>query len=77
MERNGDDQVKRKSQKKVKRERKNEGLALTVELVGIKNLKTTGNYRLEFDLYEIDTPKIKDLVEKLNRPFVMGLVEYE
>jgi len=29
---------------------KEEGNALTVELVGIKNLKTTGNYRLEFDV---------------------------
>tara|TARA_R100000995_G_scaffold52368_2_gene25400 strand:- start:3128 stop:3307 length:180 start_codon:yes stop_codon:yes gene_type:complete len=54
---------------------KEEGSALTVELVGIKNLKTTGNYRLEFDVYEIDTDKVKDLITKLNKAFMMGLVE--
>ncbi len=54
---------------------KDEGNALTVELVGIKNLKTTGNYRLEFDVYEIDTDKVKDLITKLNKAFMMGLVE--
>lgn len=54
---------------------KEEGNALTVELVGIKNLKTTGNYRLEFDVYEIDTNKVKDLITKLNKAFMMGLVE--
>lgn len=54
---------------------KEEGNALTVELVGIKNLKTSGNYRLEFDVYEIDTDKVKDLITKLNKAFMMGLVE--
>ena len=54
---------------------KEEGSALTVELVGIKNLKTTGNYRLEFDVYEIDTDKVKDLITKLNKAFMIGLVE--
>ena len=52
-----------------------QGNALTVELVGIKNLKTTGNDRLEFDVLEIDTDKVKDLITKLNRAFMMGLVE--
>tara|TARA_R100001510_G_C7491732_1_gene99240 strand:- start:323 stop:502 length:180 start_codon:yes stop_codon:yes gene_type:complete len=56
---------------------KEEGIVLTTELVGIKNLKSTHNYRLEFDVYEIDTPKVKELVEKLNKAFVMALVEYE
>ena len=54
---------------------KEEGIVLTTELVGIKNLKSTHNYRLEFDVYEIDTPKVKELVEKLNKAFVMALVE--
>lgn len=48
-----------------------------VELVGIKNLKTTGNYRLEFDVLELDTLKVKELIDKLNRAFAMGLVEYD
>ena len=54
-----------------------EGVVLTTELVGIKNLKTTGNYRLEFDVYEIDTAKVKDLIDKLNKAYVMALVEYD
>ena len=53
------------------------GVTLNVELVGIKNLKTTGNYRLEFDVYEIDTHKVKELIDKLNKAFVMALVEYD
>ena len=69
------DLLKRKRKEKLSKE--NRGLALNVELVGIKNLKSTHNYRLEFDVYEIDTPKVKELIDKLNKAFVMGLVEYE
>tara|TARA_Y100000310_G_scaffold265612_1_gene276724 strand:- start:2 stop:190 length:189 start_codon:yes stop_codon:yes gene_type:complete len=58
-------------------EKNKDGIAITTELVGIKNLKSTGNYRLEFDVYEIDTDKVKELINKLNRPFMMGLVEYD
>ena len=54
-----------------------EGVVLTTELVGIKNIKSTGNYRLEFDVYEIDTSKVKELIDKLNKAYVMALVEYE
>jgi len=54
-----------------------DGIALTTELVGIRNLKTTGNYRLEFDVFEIDSPKVADLILKLNKAFMMGLVEID
>ena len=57
--------------------KENKGITLTTELVGIKNLKTTGNYRLEFDVYEIDTAKVKELIDKLNKAFVLALVEYD
>ena len=57
--------------------KENKGITLTTELVGIKNLKTTGNYRLEFDVYEIDTAKVKELIDKLNKAFVMAFVEYD
>ena len=67
---------KRKWQRK-KLAKENKGITLTTELVGIKNLKTTGNYRLEFDVYEIDTAKVKELIDKLNKAFVMALVEYD
>ena len=59
------------------RKEERDGVVLTAELVGIKNLKTTGNYRLEFDVYEIDTRKVKELIDKLNKAYVMALVEHE
>tara|TARA_R100001594_G_scaffold83056_1_gene117735 strand:- start:336 stop:515 length:180 start_codon:yes stop_codon:yes gene_type:complete len=57
--------------------KKDRGITLTTELMGIKNLKSTGNYRLEFDVYEIDTVKVKELIDKLNKAYIMALVEYE
>ena len=57
--------------------KKDRGITLSTELVGIKNLKSTGNYRLEFDVYEIDTVKVKELIDKLNKAYVMALVEYD
>ncbi len=53
---------------------KDEGVALNVELVGIKNLKTTHTWRLEFDVYEIDSHKVKDLMDKIDHPLIMALV---
>ncbi len=68
---------KRKKCQRKKLSKEDKGIVLTTELVGIKNLKSTGNYRLEFDVYEIDTTKVKELIDKLNKAFVMALVEYE
>ena len=51
------------------------GIALNVELVGIKNLKTTHNWRLEFNVYEIDTHKVKNLMDKINKALVMALID--
>ena len=48
--------------------------ALNAELVGIKNLKITGAWRIEFDVYEVETNKVKDLMDMLNKPLSMGLV---
>ena len=53
------------------------GVTLNVELVGIKNLKITHNWRLEFDVYEIDSDNVKNIMDKLNKSLVMALVEYE
>lgn len=50
---------------------------LNVELVGIKNLKTTHTWRLEFDVYEIDSHKVKNLLDKIDKPLIMILVENE
>jgi len=54
---------------------KDENVVLSVELVGIKNLKTTHTWRLEFDVYEIDSYKVKDLMDKIDHPLVMALVD--
>ena len=58
-------------------ENKKDNVTLTTELVGIKNLKTTHNWRLEFDVYEIDSDKVKYLMDKLNKALFMALVDYE
>lgn len=54
---------------------KEKGIALNCELVGIKNLKTTHNWRLEFDVYEIDSHKVKELMDMINKALVIALVE--
>ena len=51
--------------------------ALNVELVGIKNLKLTHCWRIEFDVYEIDNDKVKNLMDMLNKPLSMGLVQLD
>ena len=60
-----------------KKEKKDNGISMSCELVGIKNLKSTHNWRIEFDVYEIDTAKVKELIDKLNKAFIMALVEYD
>ena len=56
---------------------KTEGTTLNVELVGIKNLKTTHNWRLEFAVYEIDSEKGQELLDKFKKDLVMPLLEYK
>ena len=68
---------KKRKWKRRKLSKEDKGITLTTELVGIKNLKSTGNYRLEFDVYEIDTVKVKELIDKLNKAYIMALVEYD
>ena len=53
------------------------GVSLNVELVGIKNLKITGAWRIEFDVFEVETEKVKYLMDLLNKTLAMGLVEPE
>jgi hypothetical protein len=45
--------------------------------VGIKNLKITHNWRLEFDVYEVEQEKIKDLIDLIQKPVVIGIVPSE
>ena len=57
-----------------KNAKENNGVALNCELVGIKNLKSTHNWRIEFDVYEIDSNKVKELMDIIDRPVVIGIV---
>jgi len=52
-----------------------EGIAVNCELVGIKNLKMTHNWRIEFDVYEIDNDKVKQLIDLIEKPVMVGIVE--
>lgn len=56
---------------------KPEGIAIQCELVGIKNLKITHNWRIEFDVYEIEQDKVKQIIDLIQKPVVIGIVEQE
>ena len=56
---------------------KDKGVSLNVELVGIKNLKTTHNWRLEFDVFEVESDKVKYLMDMLNKTLAMGLITHD
>lgn len=49
-------------------------VSLGVELVGIKNLKSTHNWRLEFDVYEEDNNVVKELFDVVDMPLTIGIV---
>jgi|TARA_R100001530_G_scaffold30018_2_gene23583 hypothetical protein len=55
----------------------NKGIALMAELVGLKNLKTSHVWRIELDVYEIDSPKVKQLFDLINKPLSVGMVEVD
>jgi len=48
---------------------------LSAELVGIKNLKTTHIWRLEFDVYEVDSDKVKELFDYIDSPVALGIIK--
>mgnify|MGYP003632317552 FL=1 len=53
------------------------GIALMAELVGLKNLKTSHVWRIELDVYEIDSPKVKQLFDLINKPLSVGMIEID
>ncbi len=61
----------------MRNENEKKGVALNAELVGIKNLKTTHNWRLEFDVYEVDSDKVKELFDYIEMPVSIGIVKHE
>jgi hypothetical protein len=46
-------------------------------LVGLKNLKITHNWRLEFDVYEVEQEKVKELIDLIQKPVAIGIVPLE
>ena len=61
--------------KNLERREEDRGVALNCELVGIKNLKSTHNWRIEFDVYEMDSDKVKQLIDLVEKPVAVGIVE--
>lgn len=49
--------------------------SIQVTLVGMKNLKTAHVWRLEFDVFEIDNSKVKELMDKIDTSFHLVLVQ--
>ena len=52
-----------------------DNITLLVQLVGIKNLKSTYNWRIELDIYEIDSHKVEQLVHLVGKQIVTAIVE--
>jgi hypothetical protein len=48
--------------------------SIQVALVGLKNLKTSHTWRIEFDVYETETVKLKELFDKIDESFHLFLV---
>ena len=64
-------------QKRLSLGKKENSTSLKAELVGIKNLKIAGAWRIEFDVYEFETEAVKDLMDMLNKPVAIGLIEID
>ena len=79
MVQNAVDQLKSLNQWNPKRKNlaKKSKTSLNAELVGIKNLKIAGAWRIEFDVYEFETEAVKDLMDMLNKPIAMGLIQLD
>ena len=51
-----------------------ESSTITVNLAGIKRMKTNHIWRLEFDVYEQDGGKVSALVDMIEKDFYLALV---
>jgi hypothetical protein len=54
-----------------------EDKSIRVNLVGIKHMKSLHVWRLEFDVYERENPKIKALFDQIEKDFYLLLVPYD
>jgi hypothetical protein len=49
-------------------------VVLEADLVGIKNIKATHSWRIELDVYEMDSYKVKELFDLIDMPVSIGIV---
>ena len=63
--------------KKLNLAKKENKTSFKAELVGIKNLKIAGAWRIEFDVYEFETEAVKDLIDMLIKHIAMGLIQLD
>ena len=49
-------------------------ISLDAELVNIKLMKANHVWRIEFDVYETDSPKVKELFDLVEKPVSLGIV---
>ncbi len=47
---------------------------IKVNLVGLKYMKSQKIWRFEFDVYEEENPKVKSLMDQINKDFYLALV---
>tara|TARA_B100000287_G_scaffold360128_1_gene352383 strand:+ start:384 stop:581 length:198 start_codon:yes stop_codon:yes gene_type:complete len=62
---------------KRKEEKSIDGIAMRCELVGLKNLKITSNWRIELDTYEVEQENVKDLIDLIGKPVSIGIIPIE
>lgn len=60
-----------------KNAKKSSGIALQCELIGLRNLKITHNWRIELDTFEIEQEKVKELVDMIGKPVSIGIIALE
>ena len=51
-----------------------DGISLNGEIVGIKNLKIAGNWRIEIDTYDSEREEIKKMMDLINRGVAIAII---
>jgi len=54
--------------------KEDKGVAMQCELIGLRNLKITHNWRIELDSFEIEQDKVKQLVDMIGKPVSIGII---
>ncbi|QDP47869.1 MAG: hypothetical protein Unbinned400contig1004_38 [Prokaryotic dsDNA virus sp.] len=51
-----------------------QGITLNAEVVGVKNLKIAGNWRIELDTYNSELKEVQKLLALINRSVAIAVV---